>query len=300
MNDQDRNLIAAFAEGTLDPSDTTRAEELISAREDARLEYEAQTAALAALRAAPTAVMSADERSSLRAAIAAELHLEPAPEPAPVRPTRRWGWTALAGAAAAFVLLVAVGGSVINALNVSDEDRAADTTIAQSEPAEAAPAATEAAAGAEEATEGGEFEVESAPPADAQLRQQAPAPAAESDELSSSMSAGDDATDLAGDGTMVEPVDIGAVSAEDLERFAREQLDRPIEELALLDRTRGDGPCAEEADAWSEEPATTSVIATATVAADGVVVYAVVTEDGDRSAVGFDTEDCSVSFVATP
>jgi len=103
----DPDRIAALAAGSLDPAEAAALEAEIAADPRAAAELAAQRLALEALRRAPAPVLSADERTELRRAVAAALHLEDSPQPVATTARRRIPWRPLAVAAAALAALVA-------------------------------------------------------------------------------------------------------------------------------------------------------------------------------------------------
>jgi hypothetical protein len=130
MAKHDPDRIAALAAGDLGPAEAAILEAEIAADPRAAAELAAQRFALDALRAAPTPVLSAEERTELRRAVAAALHLEDeAPAAVPAR--RRVPWRPLAVAAAALAALVAVV-PLVGLLSVGGDNEAAETTIALS------------------------------------------------------------------------------------------------------------------------------------------------------------------------
>ena len=146
MNDSDRDLIAALAEGSLPPDEAAALEARIADDPEARAELAAQRTALAALAAAPPARMTAAERNELRRSLAEQLHLEPAPEPTPPARSRfRLNWGAIAVAAAAVFAVVMI--SPLTSLLRTSDDGSADTTTAAVE------LAAEAEADSDEALE---------------------------------------------------------------------------------------------------------------------------------------------------
>ena len=148
MNEHDRNLIAAYAEGSLHDDEEERAAALVASDAAAREEYEAQRAALTALAAAPAATMTGAERTRLRAAVGESLGFgaeEPARAATPA-PTRRFRlvWGGLAAAAVLVVLVIgaapfldtlSVGGGDETevTLELSDAPAASTTTSAAGE-----------------------------------------------------------------------------------------------------------------------------------------------------------------------
>jgi len=129
MAKYDPDRIAALAAGSLDPAEAAALEAEIAADPRAAAELAAQRLALDAIRRAPAPVLSADERTELRRAVAAALHLEDAEQPvAAITARRRLAWRPLAVAAAALAALVAVV-PLFGLLSAGD-DEAAMTTMA--------------------------------------------------------------------------------------------------------------------------------------------------------------------------
>lgn len=76
MRDRDLDLIAALAEGSLE--DETEARALLESSDDARLEYESQKTALAALADTPSAKMTDSEKTTLHRDLWTDLRSNPA------------------------------------------------------------------------------------------------------------------------------------------------------------------------------------------------------------------------------
>jgi hypothetical protein len=141
MAKYDPDLIAALASGSLDPAEAAAAEAAIAADPRAGAELAAQRLALDALRRAPAPVLSATERTELRNAVAAALHLEDSPAPAPAAAARRRvPWRPLAVAAAALAALVAAV-PLFGLLSLGDQDQPLSTVALE--------ATSDARAGAE-------------------------------------------------------------------------------------------------------------------------------------------------------
>ena len=131
MAKYDPDRIAELAAGLLEPAEATALEQEIAADPRAAAELAAQRLALEALRRAPAPVLSAEERTELRRAVAAALNLEEAPAAAVVSSRRRVPWRPLAVAAAALVIVAAVV-PLVGLLSVG-EDRTAMTSQAESD-----------------------------------------------------------------------------------------------------------------------------------------------------------------------
>lgn len=126
-NNIDFELIMSLAEGTLPPEEAQAAEQAL---DDAALaELEAQRLALAALGEAPAITLTAAERQALRGSVRDALHLSPAMPTAPASPAPRlWRWLPGLAGAAALVLVIGVGASVIQ---TGGDDAAEDATAAE-------------------------------------------------------------------------------------------------------------------------------------------------------------------------
>jgi hypothetical protein len=133
MTHFDPDLIAALAEGTLEPERATALERAIAADPSAAAELAAQRAALEAVREATPIALSEAERSRLRASVAEQLGIvrETSPQPAAVR-RRRIHWPAVAVAAASLVAIVAVVPGVLR--TGDDADRAGTMVLAEDRP----------------------------------------------------------------------------------------------------------------------------------------------------------------------
>ena len=105
MPDHDHDLIAALAEGRLEPDLAADAERAIAADPAAAALLAAHRRALAAIAAAPPAALTESERANLRASVADAVGLDRSPQPV-VR--RRAPWAAVSIAAAALAALIAV------------------------------------------------------------------------------------------------------------------------------------------------------------------------------------------------
>jgi anti-sigma factor RsiW len=109
MSRYDPDRIAALAAGSLDPAEAAAFEAEIATDPRAAAELAAQRLALGAIRRAPAPILSADERTELRRAVAAALHLDESPALVAAAATnrRRVPWRPLAVAATALAALVA-------------------------------------------------------------------------------------------------------------------------------------------------------------------------------------------------
>ena len=142
MAKYDPDRIAALAAGALDPAEAAVLEAEIAADPRAAAELAAQRLALEAIHRAPAPLLSAAERTDLRRAVAAALHLEDSAQPAAaaLASRRRVPWRPLAVAAAALTALVAAV-PLFGLLSVGD-DEASQTTIALSATTESQDLAT--------------------------------------------------------------------------------------------------------------------------------------------------------------
>lgn len=132
MAKYDPDRIAALAAGSLDPAEAAVLEAEIAADPRAAADLAAQRLALEAIHRAPAPLLSTTERTELRRAVAAALHLDDSAEPAAatLASRRRVPWRPLAVAAAALTALVAAV-PLFGLLSVGG-DEAAQTTIALS------------------------------------------------------------------------------------------------------------------------------------------------------------------------
>jgi hypothetical protein len=116
MNDQDRDLIAALAEGRLGGAAVEDAIARIEADSELASEYADQVVALELLQSSAVPQMTADERSTLRMNLAEQLGLAPGTAPAPTASKRRIPWWqpvfGLATAAAVVTAIVILPGTL--------------------------------------------------------------------------------------------------------------------------------------------------------------------------------------------
>jgi hypothetical protein len=127
MTRYDPELIAALAEGRLDPQEAEALERAIAADPVASADLAAQRTALEAMRQEPAPMLSSSERSDLRNRIAAELGLTPVDAPAPA--PRRIAWGSIAVAAAALVGVIAIV-PVVGLLTTSGDGDSAAVSLA--------------------------------------------------------------------------------------------------------------------------------------------------------------------------
>jgi hypothetical protein len=140
MADYDLDRIAALAAGTLDSAEAAVLEAQIAADPRAAAELAAQRRALQAIAAAPAPSLSPTERGDLHASVAAALHLERWPRPAPVPPKHHIPWRALALAAGLAAIIAAV--PIIGLRSVGGGGEAATTVALATSTAAAAPRQT--------------------------------------------------------------------------------------------------------------------------------------------------------------
>jgi hypothetical protein len=106
MPDFDHDLIAALAEGRLDPSEAAAAERVIAADGEATAALAQHRQALAAMRAAPPATLTDGERERVQMAVAEAIGFDRTT--ASAASGRRAPWGAITVAAATLAALVAV------------------------------------------------------------------------------------------------------------------------------------------------------------------------------------------------
>jgi len=131
----DHDLIAALAEGRLEPREAEEAERAIAADPEATAVLAAHRSALGAIGALQPATLTGSERSDLRTRVAAEVGLDLSPQPVA---RRRAPWAAISIAAATLAALVAIvpitglltdpGDSTAETLGVAEVDDAARTS----------------------------------------------------------------------------------------------------------------------------------------------------------------------------
>lgn len=107
MNDQDRDLILAFASGQLSAADAEAASVHIASDPDLAAELAAQELAISSLSTVPAVALTSSERDELRSNLIAQLNLAAAPvAAAPAKRTAKW-WQPVAGLAAAAAVVAA-------------------------------------------------------------------------------------------------------------------------------------------------------------------------------------------------
>jgi hypothetical protein len=130
MHDHDFELIAAIAEGALDPEEQAAAEDLLTSCLVCSTDLQLQLEALAFLRLAPPMMMTDLERASLHRSVTEKL--APAARSVPSQARIPWFQRLLPAmaAAAALVAVVGVGSMLINGsggADIADETTAAAT-----------------------------------------------------------------------------------------------------------------------------------------------------------------------------
>lgn len=108
MNDQDRDLILAYASGQLSGADADAASARIASEPELAAELADQELAMSALSSIPAATMTATERAGLRSNLTTQLNLEPAPVVAAAPKRSIAWWKPVAGLAAAAAVVAAV------------------------------------------------------------------------------------------------------------------------------------------------------------------------------------------------
>lgn len=107
MPDYDHDLIASLAEGRLEPEQAAALERAISTDPAASAELAAHRRALGAVRAAPIALLTDEERARIRLGVATAIGLDPESQAAQAG-RRRVPWAAISIAAATLAALIAV------------------------------------------------------------------------------------------------------------------------------------------------------------------------------------------------
>ena len=107
MSDYNPELITELINGRLSPDERRAALARIGADPELQSEYETQLVVASLLNEAPSPTMTAAERSGLHTALRQQLHLDDAPVPIAVAPSRwqRW-WAPIAGLAAAAAVVI--------------------------------------------------------------------------------------------------------------------------------------------------------------------------------------------------
>ena len=109
MSDNNLDLITELINGRLSPDERRVALARVAADPELQSEYETQLAVSSLLSEAPPPTMTAAERSELRTSLRQQLHLDDAPAPVVLAPSRwqRW-WAPVTGLAAAAAVIIGV------------------------------------------------------------------------------------------------------------------------------------------------------------------------------------------------
>lgn len=166
MNDQDRDLIAALAQGNLGTTEAEAAVARIQADPELASEYADQVAAVQFLQSATPPMMTEAERSTLHANLSEQLGLLPvsAPSPAASKKKAQW-WAPIFGLATAAAVIAAF---VI--FPTSSQDTFAEVsadlgeTESSAEPFASSPQATAATSAAQDSADAEESAGAAAPP----------------------------------------------------------------------------------------------------------------------------------------
>lgn len=276
MNERELELIAQLAQGELSGDRLAEAEALVASRPELAEELGLQRRALDAIASDSPPLLTELEAVRMRRNVADALGLaEPEPEP-----KRAFGWLAPALVAAVVVAIFAIG-PLIGSLSTGGDAGAdvAATTIARQSSETTVAASDDAAEAAPEPTE---------------------APAADESLLSARLNVGG------------EVLDLGAVTEEDLDRFADEIAGATTDAASATTSTvaaeEGDDGAgglgftysAEAVDcvdryAAANDASPVTPVATATLNGAPVVVV-IETRDGAPRLLAIDEEDCSVVY----
>jgi anti-sigma factor RsiW len=167
MNDTDRDLVMALAQGNLSTTAAEEATARIEADPELAVEFAEQVVAVQFLQSAVPPMMSEAERSTLRTNLTTQLGLLPVASPGAVVPTKksRWWAPALGMATAAVVVAAFVifpGAQQESFQEVSMELE--DTSASVSQAAESSPQTTAAAGAPAEQSEEIQSDSAAAPP----------------------------------------------------------------------------------------------------------------------------------------
>lgn len=254
MHDHDLDLIAAYADGSLE-QDTAEVEELVASCEVCREEYRRQRQVRELLSSLPPVTLSVSERHRLHSEVRRRLDLGPAdPTVTPLRPRRSPWWTRVAAVAAAFLVVVVGLGALLRMGMVTGGEEAYELASAET--------ATSAAA------------------AEASTTTAAPAYEAPSSDLG--------AVPLAEDSTSIGDVpDLGVVDLDEIERALTTQTAATADTNQLLRRRYEEIlSCSDQVEG--------EVVAAVTAVLDGVPVEAYLVTDGaDTEVVVLATADCA-------
>ena len=154
MNDIDLDIILAIADERLTGQEKQDALERIAADPELGEELASQISAMDDLKSLEPALMTAEERTALRASLVEQLHLSPAAPAVASKPQRRPWWQPVLGLASAAALLIAIVAvpSMFSGSDDSSADIVAVESVATSSAAE--PVATTSAASSGELDDG--------------------------------------------------------------------------------------------------------------------------------------------------
>ncbi len=261
MHEHDFDLIAAIAEGSMVPEEAAAAEATLVQCPSCREELSLQRYALAALKAAPSPVLSDLERARIHRAVESAVAER---RPGAVRrPAAPWYQRLVPVMAAAAALLVVVGiGSVLS--NGEQADQAVDTTAAGAAPADQERAALEPE----------------------------PTLALDTAEVAAEDAEGLTTTTLAASYSPPVVVELGSITEEELSGISRDYFNARFEQAPAAPSA---GEQADEQSLLCAEAAETygvgaQMIATATVDGQAVEIYFLA-----EVAYVFETPDCTLT-----
>jgi hypothetical protein len=299
MSNYDQELITDLISGRLPPQERQAALARLAQDPELRSEYEAQLAVSSLLADAPASVMTADERSALRASLVQQLHLDDAPAAVSAAPARwqRW-WAPVAGLAAAAAVIV---GAVVILPGVDSDDSmdvaSADVTT------------TIAASQSDGSGESAEPDVLAFSDESEETTETAETPttaAAALETTTTSASAAEDLVSAAGDAS---PRSLPYVPNLDLEDLAMEYAAGPQElDDALAKSASEEGrldtaaayECFEASDSAPTEGATVEVVASGTLDGTEVAVLVVTPSGAEPYLVALDMNSCLVVSSVRP
>jgi hypothetical protein len=300
MSNYDQELITDLISGRLPPQERQAALARLAQDPELRSEYEAQLAVSSLLADAPASVMTADERSALRASLVQQLHLDDAPAAVSAAPARwqRW-WAPVAGLAAAAARIVGAGDTRPGVASDDSMDVASadvTTTIAASQ--------SDGGGGESEEPDVLAFSDESEETTETAETPTTAAAALET--TTTSASAAEDLVSAAGDAS---PRSLPYVPNLDLEDLAQEYAAGPQElDDALAKSASEEGrldtaaayECFEASDSAPTEGATVEVVASGTLDGTEVAVLVVTPSGAEPYLVALDMNSCSVVSSVRP
>ncbi len=148
MNNRNQELIVDLLGGQLSPTEERSLLSQIESEPALRSEYEAQMSVISILDASPVTAMTAEERSTLHAALRQQLYLDDSPAPVVAAPSRWQRWLAPIGGLAVAAAVV-VGAIVVlpGALSTDDSDGSFEVAFAEITTTAASSSATDALSG---------------------------------------------------------------------------------------------------------------------------------------------------------